>query len=331
MVKPGPSSAMFERFIFSEPNAEIHIYSNVVIKNKKVYLPRSLRNPRSLPTMYVGWSSKQPSHLKFRHLFRRHKKTRHVEKTLIVFDTWGTSSYYHLLIDHIIPVWITREWLKDKFSVRNEDFEYFRVSNNRYPTELSSADQIFKYFLGKTFSSRIQGQFDRLIHGYLYSYRPFRGPKIEKGFYADYSKYLQKFRLAYVKIITLKYSDLILVPERNNRDFEFVKNFINLYKNEFNFKLVDFSKMTIEDQIEACSTAKIMFGSEGAAFANQLFMPHGSLIMPVSNQVDRFDFHLPLAEYLNFKFSPISLDQTGKPVSPETEIAQTLRDFLAKS
>ncbi len=329
-MKSKTNSINFKSYIFSEPAAEIHFYSNALIKGKKIYLPRSVRAARNLPTMYVSWLSKQSAHLKFRFRFPRIRKFPYINKTLLVFDTWGTSSYYHLLIDHVIPVWITREWFKDELNIDYKEFEYFRVSNNHYSTEISSSTEIFAHFLGKPFHDKISGRFEKLIYGYLYSYRPFHGPNSERKLYPEYSVYLHKFRKTFLKDNEVKSSKLILVPKRYNRDFDFVNDFVERYKDEFNFIHVDFSEKSIQEQIDICSSAKIIFGSEGAAFANQVFMPNGSLIIPVSNQIDRFDFHAPLAAYLNFIFSPILLDEFGKPVTPEREILETLRKFLAK-
>jgi len=36
---------------------------------------------------------------------------------LYIFDTWGIPSYYHLLIDHIIPLWITKNMIETKLNI----------------------------------------------------------------------------------------------------------------------------------------------------------------------------------------------------------------------
>jgi|688.fasta_scaffold287902_2 hypothetical protein len=329
-MKVESKSVTLKKYFFTEPSAEIHCYSNAVVKNNKLYVPRNLKTPVNLPSMYESWISKKSRHLKRKKLSRITKKVPYFDKSLLVFDTWGTSSYYHLLIDHIIPVWITREWFKNELNVVNQDFEYFRISDNHYPTEISSANEIFEFFLGKKYTEQVCGHFENLIYGYLFSYRPYHGPNYEKRVYPEYQSYLVKFRANFTQAFEPNVSPSILVPTRKDRDFDFVSDFVIRHKETFNFQFVDFSEMSIQEQIRVCNSAAVMFGSEGAAFANQVFMRDKSLVMPVSNQIERFDFHSQLSESLKFRFNPIALDENGLPVLGESEILRILNDFLHK-
>ena len=42
-----------------------------------------------------------------------------------IFDTWGLSSYYHLLIDHIIPMWITKNIIEEKLNLDFKNKHFF--------------------------------------------------------------------------------------------------------------------------------------------------------------------------------------------------------------
>jgi hypothetical protein len=139
---------------------------------------------------------------------------------------------------------------------------------------------------------------------------------------------LNKFRTNYVNVKELDSGSLILVPKRLDRNFEFVDNFVTRYEKYFRFKYVDFSKMSVMDQIRICNSARVIFGSEGAAFANQVFMPDNSLVMPVSNQIERIDFHSSLAKYLEFSFYPILVDEFGDSLVGEGEILKILTNFF---
>jgi hypothetical protein len=330
MISDSDTSTL-EIYQFSEPEAEIHVYSNALILNKRLYLPRSLRSKRKLPTMYKGWFSRQATHLKYKYFFLGKNNSPLIKKTLLIFDTWGTSSYYHLLIDHIIPLWITREWAKDNFTCSSQDFEYFRISQNNYPREINAFNEIFSHFFDKPFLEEVQGKYEQVIYGYLYSYRPYHGPENELHGYLNYSEYLNKFRNTFLSSSKSRSRNLILVPKRLDRDFKFVQDFVDRHAKDFNFQFVDFSKMSIQEQIRICNSARIMFGSEGAAFANIVFMPEKSLIMPVSNQLKRFNFHAPLASYLNFTFAPIVLDESGEPILSEDSILEIISKFAREN
>ena len=63
-----------------------------------------------------------------------------------------------------------------------------------------------------------------------------------------------------------------------------------------------------------------MFGCEGAAFANIVFMPTNSIIAPVSDEKERFLFHSPLVNYIQHRFSPILLDSYGNSLQKDDDL-----------
>jgi hypothetical protein len=116
----------------------------------------------------------------------------------------------------------------------------------------------------------------------------------------------------------------VIVPLRNNRTFEWVDRFAQKYSHRINFQLVDFSKLTIAEQIKTSANTRGMFGCEGAAFANILFMQGNSCVVPVSNEPYRFIFHSSLAKYIGHRFTPVHLDSSGSPSLTEDDVLRFL-------
>jgi capsular polysaccharide biosynthesis protein len=77
--------------------------------------------------------------------------------------------------------------------------------------------------------------------------------------------------------------------------------------------------LSIEDQITVTKNAKAIFGAEGAAFANQVFIPKGSPVIAVATESSRFSFHSTLADYLDNTFLGVLLDQKSEPSEDSIE------------
>ena len=222
----------------------------------------------------------------------------------------GISSYYHLLIDHIIPVWITKNIIEKHLNLNSQHKSFFmRISNNKYKKELLNANDIFKYFLNDNYVETISGRFKYIIYGYAYTYRPYHGP-VKIDYLNNYQIMLDKFlNTCLYKNISddIKY---IIIPKRQTRNNNII-NLIFLKLNTlFNIKYIDFSTYSIDEQIKLCSNAFAMIGLEGAAFANQIFMPKQSCVICIcdENNLDHIPFQLKLSKYLNHDFNTITFN-----------------------
>lgn len=303
---------------------------NATIKKKALHLPRSTRKDFILPTMYKGWNQEQNVHLKIKYVRHDARAVHDFEEDVLIFDTFGTSSYYHLLIDHIIPVWITRCWCQSELSIFKGKTRYWRVSRNKFNRELDKARDIFEYFLGEPFVEDLTGDFANVIYGYFYSHRPYQGNRT--NFLQDYSSWLGLFRDEFCIFpeISRKSSDVrhVLVPVRSDRNFDFVKRFISKYSRDFQFDVVDFGAMGIESQIKVAGNSSVIFGDEGAAFANTVFMPANSLVIPVSNDDARFEWHSTLSSYLGHEFCPVRIDGNGNARIDDAKLANRIHSHF---
>jgi len=148
--------------------------------------------------MYQSWTEAPVAHLKIEHsddfpvLLEPPP-----QRDLIIFDTWGTSSYYHLLLDHIEPLWITREYLRQSLGIFDGLVDYYRISNNGYQSELETTLDIFQHFLGKRFVEDADGAYRNVVYGYFFSYRPYLGPNLPELFFLNYQRWLSEFRLQF--------------------------------------------------------------------------------------------------------------------------------------
>lgn len=306
---------------FNHPRARIHVLSDchlsadvITLISSNRFLDRWYMKTLALPTMYKGWRSRQKSLVSLKGSRGTPKQPSPMlgeKKNVLIFDTWGVSSYYHLLIDHIIPIWITSRYLEE-IGIESSSITYYRVSRNNWDEELSAAKQIFKYFLNEEFVESFTGDVKKIVYGYLYSYRPFHGPDAPPKLFPEYKRYLEKFRSEFA-LPPDESEGYVLVPTRTTRTFEFVDNFVAMYGDKINFRLEDMGALTIESQIRVTKNAKAIFGSEGAAFANQVFIAKGSPIIAVATESSRFSFHSTLSEYLENTFLGVILDQKGEP------------------
>ena len=135
-----------------DPYAKVAIIKDGIVNNGVVYVSKSISV--DIPTLYTPWWI--PKTIK--RTFMRFEKNplqliRHTNKAdvLYVFDTWGTTSYYHLLIDIIIPLWITKQSFNTHTKLNNYTCRYFRFSNNGFQDDLPTIHEIFNYFFGTKF------------------------------------------------------------------------------------------------------------------------------------------------------------------------------------
>jgi hypothetical protein len=261
--------------------------------------------------MYQSWTNGQISHVKL-NVDKNINLDIQNNDILYIFDTWGLSSYYHLLIDHIIPLWITKNVIENflkKKKVQLGRSSYYRVSNNNYSKELSSNKDIFKHFFKDTYTDTITGKFKYIVYGYCYTYRPCHGPNFVHRYYPNYQLVFDKFINEFKQESNIsKENKYIIVPERNTRNYDGIKDIYNRLSKIYTVKLIDFGKYSISEQIKLCSSAWAIIGCEGAAYANQIFMKKSSLLICVchNKDLDHIPFQSSIAEYMNHKFFTIT-------------------------
>ena len=297
------------KYSLSNPNSSIMIIENGYINNNTISINPNIVDKIFLPTMYQSWTTTQKSHIKFN---TSNTDDINVKNDILyIFDTWGISSYYHLLIDHIIPVWITKQYIEKYLLENNVHFEnsqYLRISNNNYQDELSTSNDIFKYFLKDNYKDNICGKYKYIIYGYCYTYRPYHGGNIL--YYENYQNIFNSFIEKYNHINLTQTKKYIIIPDRENRNYNKIEDiYLSLCKN-YNVMKVDFSKYQINEQINLCSCAYALIGCEGAAFTNQIFMNKKSLIISIcpESEVNRNKFHSSIAKYMNHDFNTITFN-----------------------
>ena len=246
----------------------------------------------------------------------------------VVFDSWGISSYYHLLIDTVIPLWATKLFLSEVCQMESfQDPLWWHISNNGSDQPLDSTQEIFQYFLGGRAKSHPSLVSADLCYGYLSGCRPYLGPRYKFELRPWVAYYLDRFRKQF-RFDDRAQSNVILVPKRSDRIMPFVQYFLDKYSGKYEFKEVDFSAMSVREQISNCGTSAGLFGSEGAAFANQIFFQDRSLVVPVSNKRHKFLFHKPLSLYCNHYFVEAYSPDSGDRKKLECSCERLLDRFF---
>jgi hypothetical protein len=295
----------------ANPDAKLMLIQHGYIQNNTLLLNKE--KLLFLPTMYCGWRKAQRPQVRFASLPSSAVECESFDDDILfLFDTWGTSSYYHLLVDHILPLWITTQVVYKYLEERNITVgkaHFVRVSKNNYNNELGETQSIFSHFLKTGFSESTPAlrKYKYIVYGYCYTYRPFKGQAVE--YFANYQPFIDRF------CETFKTNELstpyILLCQRQTRNYVDVPGLETyLLSQGYAVKRVDFSQHSIEEQIELCAHADIMIGSEGAAFANQLFLARGSLIVSIAEDPTRNYFHSSLSQYLKHDFHSIDARRT---------------------
>tara|TARA_B100001093_G_C26854013_1_gene1026517 strand:- start:907 stop:1914 length:1008 start_codon:yes stop_codon:yes gene_type:complete len=302
------------KYSLKEPNADIMIFKNSIINNNVITINTELKlEEYFLPTMYQSWTSRQSSYINF-NIEQNYNIDIQNNDILYIFDTWGISSYYHLLIDHIIPLWITKNCIENYFAKKEESLGkpfYYRISNNNYNRELSTTKDIFKYFFNDIYSDTITGNFKYIVYGYCYTYRPYHGPNYIYKYYPNYQTIFDKFICKYKHETNLSEKDkYILIPERSTRNYDGIEDIYISLSKIYNVKKIDFGKYSIDEQIKICASSWAIIGCEGAAFANQIFMNKGSLLIVLCHEkdIDHIPFQSSIAKYMDHKFFPIIIN-----------------------
>jgi hypothetical protein len=319
----GYLSQVVNQLHFDLPSADLLVLSNTKVTQNKLVLDEKMRGRIQVPTMYQSWTEPRKSHIQFEYLDKFTVLEKNPIKDLMIFDTWGTSSYYHLLIDHIVPLWITAEYLRAHYGILMGSVDYYRISNNGWPTELETAKDIFKYFFNTSFVETVDDQYKNVIYGYFYSYRPYHGPNEPRLLYPNYRNWLSKFREKYCNFENAQFES-ILVPYRNNRTFEHVDRFVQKYSNRIKFEHVDFGNLSIGEQIRISGRVRGMFGCEGAAFTNIIFMQQNSKVVPVAQDYNRFMFHQCLSDYIGHAFKGVHINPSGMPSLSDDDLLRFL-------
>jgi hypothetical protein len=305
--------------------AKVVVIKNGRINNGVIYLSKN--TSVELPTLFTPW--RIPEIIE-RTIMRFEKKPlqliRHTNKAdvLYVFDTWGLTSYYHLLIDTIIPLWITKRSFDNHIGLDNYTSRYYRFSDNGFPHDLPTIYEIFQYFFGESFTNRELGSYSYIVYGYFYTHRPYQGPDYEfrhsQVYQAELNEFIKAFRLP-------SNERYILVAKRTGvtRNYSEMDEVVDLLSRAYPVKYVDFFTLSIRQQIETCAGAYVLIGMEGAAFANQIFLQDRSTIIVLLNAIDDrhqyLRFHSDLAKYAGHAYFQIEITDETTPTSLVEQIS----------
>jgi len=297
------------KYQLTDPDVNIMMIENAYINHNIISLNDDCSGNVFLPTMYVSWTAAQPSHITF-----KKENTDNIPVTndiLYIFDTWGTSSYYHLFIDHIIPVWVTQHFIQKCISEKNvtvDKSHFLRISNNNYHNELSTTNDIFKYVMKSNFLRTIRGKFRYIIYGYCYTYRPYHKYGII-NYFPKYQTILDIF-VSEFRHAETDSDQYIIIPERTTRNYNEIDKIYSSLNKKYKVMKVNFGDYSIDKQIQLCSSAFAIIGCEGASFSNQIFMKKRSLVVTLcpGNEMDRNNFHSTLAQYMNHTFKSIPIN-----------------------
>ena len=308
------------KYKIHSPESEVMILENCSIDNKTIYVNEEIYSNRFLPTMWHGWDQPQPRHIRFKMENTNTSeqddiKSPHNNDILYIFDTWGTSSYYHLLIDHFFPLWTTKKYIESFLSKQLKIIgtpHYYRVSNNDYHPELPTIKYIFQDIFKKPFVENIKGKFKYIVFGYFYNHRPFATPfqTVNELWYPTLQEDLNEFIVSQRNLKNEAFENkYILIPTRETRQFQGINTIFQMLKESYNVKLVDFGKYTFKEQIELCESAWALVGCEGAAFSNQIFMDKKSLVVCIVEDgcFDGTLFHSAVGRYMEHDFKTIYL------------------------
>jgi len=304
----------------TDPDAKVAIIKDGIVNNGVVYVSKSISV--DIPTLYTPWWI--PKTIE-RTIMRFEKNPlqliRHTNKAdvLYVFDTWGTTSYYHLLIDTILPLWITKRSFDTYTKLNNYTCQYFRFSNNGFQNDLPAIHEIFRYFFGKKFEDNESGSYSHIVYGYFYTHRPYNRYEFQHSqtYQTELNDFIKTFRLT---------SDerYILVSKRTTRNYAGMDEVVKLLCEIYPVKYIDFSTLSIRQQIELCAGAYVLIGMEGAAFANQIFLQDHSTLVVLWNDSARqlhLRFHSDLAKYTGHTYFAIEITDETTPTSLVEQIS----------
>ena len=300
-----------------DPYARIVVLEDAAVVGKEIFVdtwPKPSLKYATMMTPHVRnrtWRQNFRSHF-WKLLHRPHARLQNGEvnntaiqefdSSLLVFDTWGTNSYYHLLIDTILPLWATKKYIEEANPGLNA-LELYRISGAG--RDLANIQEIFSYFLGSGFKDHYTGKYQKIFYGYFSNHRIYPGPNRRNKFSQSIERCVKEFRKQFCIFSNTEKNKRILVPTRMDRKMDFVDFFTERNSHKFIFQKIDYSSLSVREQIETAGHFQIMFGDEGAAFANQIFSPKGALIAPVTKEANRLDFHKWPSFYCDHEFMSI--------------------------
>lgn len=302
-----------------DPDAKVVVVRNGIVNNGTVYLPKNLLVDK--PTLYTPWAIPEnfrKNEIRFEKNPLPMIKRSYKADVLYIFDTWGTTSYYHLLIDIIIPLWITKQSFDRHLGPRDYSCRYFRFSNNGFQNDLSTIHEIFQYFFGKRFEDYESGSYSHIVYGYFYTHRPYNRYEFQHSpvYQTELNDFIKTFRLT-------SNERYILVAKRTTRNYSKMDDLVNLLSEIHPVKYIDFSTLSIRQQIETCAGAYVLIGMEGAAFANQIFLQDHSTLIALWQDNSRYShlrFHSDLAKYTGHAFFPVEITEEQTSTSLFEEI-----------
>ena len=293
------------KLVLEEPNAELMIIENGYIKKNTIFVKKDNLKNIFHPTLYKGWyDNKIINYIKF----KEKDKISDVENNeiLFIFNSFGCSSYYHLLIDTIIPLWITKNIIFEYLNIdKNKRVHFLNISDKSSKINLKNRKTIFKYFLNNNYTeTKTTSKYKYIIYGYCYNHRPYHGPKEIHKIYPNYQDIFNKFYNTFTPTQDIK-EKYIIIPLRTDRSYKDMDKLCETVSKYYKTKIVDFSNYSIEEQIKLSNDAWAMIGSEGAAFSNQIFMKKKSIIICIGGE---YSFHSSVSTYLEHIFYNFSKD-----------------------
>lgn len=292
-----------QKLSLKDPNVDLMIIENAYIKENKIDILKKNKKDIFYPTMYKSWCNKINEYI----IFEEKDSIEPVDNNeiLIIFDSFGLSSYYHLLIDTIIPVWITKKIVSNYLNLNtNYNYNFLNISDKSRENKLKNANNIFKYFLNNNYTDYINNKYKYIIYGYCYDYRPYHGPFISLRYFPKYQFMFDAFYDTFSLNENNK-EKYIVIASRSTRSYRYMNTICDIVSKYYTTKIVDFSEYSIEEQIEISKNAWAIIGSEGAAFSNQIFMEKKSLLICIG---ETHKFHSSLSQYLEHDFYNLPME-----------------------
>lgn len=255
--------------------------------------------------------------------FDKHIETSHfsvdTKDAIIIFNSWGTTSRYHAIIDSAFPLWATVQTLKSRFNVSTKDLTLLNMSPlcDNEPHDKALEPIILALFGSYEYPrsdeigaavlpSNNSQQYNILVYGFLYGWRPYRNHKLHynirlghffRAFAADLKSKLLKESLnsqnspvELNNIHNVSSVKISFIDRGPAKDFDVMKRVLarkDLMLNAFlkedmqiSFSLFGIGDLsTYQQQAAYSSRVSILIGAEGAGFIQQLFLPINSILV----------------------------------------------------
>ena len=258
---------------------------------------------------------------------------------VIISNSWGTISAYHTISDVLFSLYVTIWKFQHSFNITIKTITFLNLSPNcnSEPHEIRLKPYVEALYgdhsyenttgsLSNTFnnSNNSSTYFKYLIYGLHYVSRPYTRDYNQEAYhyskdigtlyrhFADdlFAKILQNRFKTYADFGNNISSISLHVIDRKKigmDDRAINKNLFDELFREMNMNVTFFdfgrgSLISIEKQAQFTSEMKVLIGTEGAGFANQVFMPYNSIliILHLPKWKSNFD-RRPLGEYGNYR------------------------------